>query len=93
MKIDLLVEELPDYVDLVLMIGLPGSGKTVIAKKLASEKGLIHLEADQFFIDNETGEYVFDHSSLDKAHQWCLAETKRLLEVGGYYLHRVEDHC
>lgn len=85
MKIDFSVEELPDYVDLVLMIGLPGSGKTVIAKKLASEKGLIHLEADQFFIDKETGEYVFDHSSLDKAHQWCLAETKRLLEDG----HRV----
>ena len=82
MKIDLSVEELPDYVDLVLVMGLPGSGKTVIAKKLASEKGLIHIEADQFFIDNDTGKYTFDHSLLDAAHKWCLAETKRLLDEG-----------
>jgi site-specific recombinase XerD len=81
-KIDLSVEELPDYVDLVLVMGLPGSGKTVIAKKLASEKGLIHIEADQFFIDNDTGEYTFDHSLLETAHKWCLAETKRLLDEG-----------
>ncbi|MDP3210958.1 AAA family ATPase [Methylotenera sp.] len=82
MKIDLSVEELPDYVDLVLVMGLPGSGKTVTAKKLASEKGLIHIEADQFFIDNDTGEYAFDHSLLDRAHKWCLAETQRLLDKG-----------
>ena len=82
MKIDLSVEELPDYVDLVLVMGLPGSGKTVTAKKLASEKGLIHIEADQFFIDNDTGEYAFDHSLLDRAHKWCLAETQRLLDEG-----------
>lgn len=82
MKIDLSIEELPDYVDLVLVMGLPGSGKTVIAKKLASKKGLIHLEADQFFVDNKTGEYRFDPISLDKAHKWCLAETKRLLDDG-----------
>ena len=56
MKIDLSVEELPDYVDLVLVMGLPGSGKTVTAKKLASENGLIHIEADQFFMENDTGE-------------------------------------
>lgn len=82
MKIDLSVEELPDYVDLVLVMGLPGSGKSVTAKKLAAGKGLIHLEADQFFIDSETGEYKFDHSLLDKAHEWCLSETKRLLDGG-----------
>ena len=82
MKIDLSVEALPDYVDLVLVMGLPGSGKTVIAKKLASEKGLTHIETDQFFIDNDTGEYTFDHSLLDTAHKWCLAETKRLLDEG-----------
>lgn len=82
MKIDLSVEELPDYVDLVLVMGLPGSGKTDIAKKLASKKGLIHIEADQFFIDNDTGEYRFDHSLLETAHKWCLAETKRCLGEG-----------
>lgn len=82
MKIDLSFQELPDYIGLVLVMGLPGSGKTVIAKKLASEKGLIHLEADQFFIDNETKEQKFEYSLLDKAHKWCLAETKRLLDEG-----------
>lgn len=82
MKIDLTIEKVPEYVDLVLVMGLPGSGKTVIAKKLASENGLIHLETDQFFIDEETGEYKFDHCSLDKAHKWCLVETKRLLDDG-----------
>lgn len=82
MKIDLSVEELPDYVDLILVMGLPGSGKTIVAKKVASEMGLIYIEADRFLIDSETGEYKFDHSKLDNADMWCLAETKRLLDEG-----------
>ncbi|MCG8043799.1 MAG: ATP-binding protein [Candidatus Thiodiazotropha endolucinida] len=82
MKIDLAVEMLPDFIDLVLVIGLPGSGKSSVAGKLASEQGLIHLEADQFFIDTETGEYIFNQDRIEEAQQWCFAETKRLLDNG-----------
>jgi predicted kinase len=38
---------------LILLRGLPGSGKSTLAKSLAGE----HIEADMYFVDNETGEY------------------------------------
>ena len=53
--------------ELILLRGLPGSGKTTLAKSL----GGIHIEADMFFISRETGEYNFDASKLKYAHNWC----------------------
>ncbi len=52
---------------LILLRGLPGSGKSTLAKTF----GEIHIEADMYFVDKETGVYNFDGSKLKNAHNWC----------------------
>ena len=52
---------------LILLRGLPGSGKSTFAKSL----GGIHIEADQYFMQD--GEYKFDASQLKHAHNYCYS--------------------
>jgi uridine kinase len=55
---------------LYLIRGLPGSGKTTLAKQMSKDMDIAHFEADMFFeID---GEYKFDPKKLGDAHAWCL---------------------
>ena len=62
---------------LTLIRGLPGSGKTTLGKLLSSKYSIgCHYEADYYFEDEHTGEYVFDASKLYQAHEWCKAQTR-----------------
>lgn len=66
---------------LILLRGLPGSGKSTFAKFLYTRENTRHFEADMFFdIYNQN---KFDASLLSKAHSWCLENTKLSLE--NYY--------
>jgi len=57
--------------------GLPGSGKTTLAKKLVHLK--YHFEADKYFI-NDKGEYKFEPKNIEKAHEWCLECARIVME-------------
>lgn len=54
---------------LTIIRGVPGSGKTTVARKLADEQNALHYEADMFF-ETSSG-YKFDPSKLKDAHEWC----------------------
>ena len=64
--------------ELVLIRGLPGSGKTTLAKKFT---GYDHHEADHFFED-ENGNYRYDRDQLQAAHRQCLKRTTESLWHG-----------
>ncbi|NIY87408.1 ATP-binding protein [Vibrio campbellii] len=66
---------------LILIRGLPGSGKTTLAKKLSQQLKAKHFEADMYF-ENESGEYVFDGTKLTDAHEWCFQQTRKWLSKG-----------
>jgi len=53
--------------ELFLLRGLPGAGKSTLAKSLES---VFCYETDKYF-ENEDGEYNFDPTKLKQAHQWC----------------------
>ncbi|XP_027692126.1 NEDD4-binding protein 2 isoform X2 [Vombatus ursinus] len=64
---------------LVLLRGLPGSGKSFLARKLLEENpnGII-LSSDDFFYKN--GQYQFDGNLLGEAHEWNQKRAKEALE-------------
>jgi len=57
---------------IVIMRGVPGSGKSTYINKLKPRSGYAKVicSADHFFID-ENGVYNFDASKLDQAHKEC----------------------
>lgn len=74
---------LRDYIkrreaDLVIIRGLPGSGKSTYAKKHFPNH--LHVESDQFFMKN--GKYEFDINKLKWNHDRCFNKVKKALRRG-----------
>lgn len=67
---------------IILVRGLPGSGKSTYAKKLAEEHDFVHLEADMYFVSAETGKYKFDPARLSEAHYWCKLGAEAAMTKG-----------
>lgn len=69
---------------LILLRGLPGSGKSSFAQYLISQmSSCIHHEADHYFIDNN-GNYKFDANQLRNAHRECELLTEKSMVVFEY---------
>lgn len=62
---------------LLLLRGIPGSGKTTLAHEIAEGKWPV-FSADNFFESIVEGEiaYNFDATKLGEAHSECLAKTE-----------------
>jgi hypothetical protein len=63
---------------LYILRGLPGSGKSTLARTLVHKDSI--CEADQFFIDVNTGEYKFNPDEIKIAHQWCKDEVENKMK-------------
>ena len=61
---------------LYIVRGVPGSGKSTFAQSLDCPV----FEADQYFIDSETGAYKFDGSKIKLAHNWCKLRVEQSME-------------
>lgn len=67
-----------------LMRGLPSSGKSHLARRLAGDTGVL-LETDQFFYcDNEDGtrSYHYSEARLPAARQWVFERFRAALVAG-----------
>jgi predicted kinase len=60
---------------LYILRGLPGSGKSTLANSIVDTISV--CEADQYFVDKETGEYKFNPDEIKIAHQWCRDEVEK----------------
>ena len=67
--------------NLIIVRGLPGSGKTTKAKEILQRVNADHFEADMFFIDNN-GDYKFVPCDIAEAHDWCFNQTRKSLDDG-----------
>jgi len=66
---------------LTLIRGIPGSGKTTLARKIVSKTGARHFEADMYFED-DNGHYEYDRNKIHLAHKWCQHQTELALING-----------
>jgi predicted kinase len=71
-----------DMPTLYLIRGLPGSGKSSLAQKLADQlPNTVYFEADEWMYD-ENLEYKFDPTKLKSCHEQCQLHTRGSLEFG-----------
>jgi len=71
-------------VTLILMCGLPGSGKSTKARAMAAVSGAQICSADDYFIIN--GKYTFDPLKLPEAHQLCRERAAAALRTGQHVI-------
>jgi AAA domain len=74
-----MIEQIASY-ECVILRGLPGSGKSTFAKRLADEYDFVHLEADDHFYVN--GEYRFDPMRVADAHAIVVRDAVAHLQAG-----------
>jgi predicted kinase len=67
---------------LILLRGLPGSGKTTLANLLSENGKYPVFSIDSYFTDPETGAYHFEFDRNHLAYKQCEEQTKKALQQG-----------
>lgn len=65
---------------LILLRGLPGSGKTTLAKVLSENSTYPVFSVDDYFTDETTGEYIFNFQNNHLAYKQCEALTNDAMQ-------------
>lgn len=60
--------------ELIIIRGIPGSGKSTFAQVMLKHTGYPVCEADDYFM--RSGEYVFAGEKVAAAHAWCLRKIR-----------------
>lgn len=68
---------------LVILRGLPGSGKTTLAHELSAGVGKV-FSTDDYFV--EDGYYIFKNGKCKEAHLWNQQRTEEAMKSGTPYL-------
>ena len=67
--------------ELIIMRGVPASGKSYIANELAGDTGGV-FSADDFHIDPKTGKYDWKYENVKDAHKWNHNRVKEAIGQG-----------
>ena len=67
---------------LILLRGLPGSGKSTLGAVLCENGKYPVLSIDSYFTNAQTGEYIFEHSKNHLAYKQCEEQTRAEMERG-----------
>ena len=65
---------------LILLRGLPGSGKTTLAKLLSENNTYPVFSVDDYFTNEVTGEYIFNFQNNHLAYKQCEALTNDAMQ-------------
>lgn len=68
-------------VNLILVRGLPGSGKSTLSKLLSDQGKYPVFSIDEFFTDQD-GNYSFDYSKNYLAYKTCEENTEKAIQSG-----------
>lgn len=74
---------------LILLRGLPGSGKTTLAKVLSQNNTYPVFSVDDFFTNELTGEYIFNFKDNHLAYKQCeeLTEDAMKQQIPKIFVH------
>jgi predicted kinase len=78
---------------LIIIRGLPGAGKTTLAKLLAEDK-YPTFSIDDYFTNQKTGSYRFDFSKNHLAYKACEQSVEQAMQndVKKIFVHNVFSH-
>ncbi len=69
-----------NHLQLIILRGLPGSGKSTIAQSISEENKYPVFSIDDYFTDPYTKEYAFDFSKNHLAYKQCELNTEKAMQ-------------